>query len=37
MTPKSEQEIKAAERQVEYLTDALSAATKADGFWLNMM
>lgn len=36
MTPKSEQEQRAAEMQVNLLTGALSAAVDGSGFWMNM-
>jgi hypothetical protein len=35
MKPKSQNEEKAAERQGQYLTEALSAAVDSSGYWLN--
>jgi len=35
MKPKSQSELKAAGTQVEYLTEALSAAGDSSGYWLN--
>lgn len=36
MKPKSHHEEKAAERQVQYITEALSAAVDGSGYWMNM-
>ena len=36
MTPKNEYEAKAAEQQVQLLTEALSAASNGSGYWMNM-
>lgn len=36
MTPKSEQEVRAAERQVQFLTEAMSSAVNGSGYWMNM-
>lgn len=36
MTPKNEYEAKAADRQIQLLTEALSAAANGSGYWMNM-
>lgn len=36
MTPKSEQEVRAAERQVQLLTEAMTGAVNGSGYWMNM-
>lgn len=36
MTLKSEQEVRAAERQVQFLTEAMSSAVNGSGYWMNM-
>lgn len=36
MTPKNEYEAKAAEQQVQLLTEALSVAATGSGYWMNM-
>lgn len=36
MKPKNQHEEKAAERQVQYITEALSAAVDSSGYWMNM-
>lgn len=36
MKPKNQHEERAAERQVQYITEALSAAVNSSGYWMNM-
>lgn len=36
MTPKNEQELRAAERQVQFLTEAMASAVSGSGYWMNM-
>lgn len=36
MAIKNEQELRAAERQVQYLTEALAGAVNGSGYWMNM-